>query len=131
MATCELCGEPMPAGEEMFKYHGYSGPCPKPPKHKQPIQHASDCAIHDGPAMVAGDCTCGADINAFYAAHIANGPNHVVLVTIFFGANEDTHIFSSLEKAQTWADKQAGTALFSTRVIDVPEYGNVPKGEQN
>lgn len=27
---CELCGEPMPPGEEMFKYHGYSGPCPKP-----------------------------------------------------------------------------------------------------
>lgn len=30
-ATCELCGEPMPPGEEMFKFHGYSGPCPKPP----------------------------------------------------------------------------------------------------
>jgi hypothetical protein len=30
-ATCELCGEPMPPGEEMFKYHGYSGDCPKPP----------------------------------------------------------------------------------------------------
>lgn len=29
---CELCGEPMPAGEEMFKFHGYSGPCPKPPQ---------------------------------------------------------------------------------------------------
>lgn len=28
---CELCGEPMPAGEQMFKFHGYSGPCPKPP----------------------------------------------------------------------------------------------------
>lgn len=27
---CELCGEPMPAGEEMFKYHDYSGDCPKP-----------------------------------------------------------------------------------------------------
>lgn len=27
---CGLCGEPMPAGEEMFKFHGYSGPCPKP-----------------------------------------------------------------------------------------------------
>lgn len=27
--TCELCGEPMPAGEEMFTYHGYSGGCPK------------------------------------------------------------------------------------------------------
>lgn len=30
-SKCELCGEPMPAGEEMFKFHGYSGPCPKPP----------------------------------------------------------------------------------------------------
>jgi hypothetical protein len=29
--SCELCGEPMPPGEEMFRYHGYSGPCPKPP----------------------------------------------------------------------------------------------------
>ena len=29
--NCQLCGEPMPPGEEMFNYHGYSGPCPKPP----------------------------------------------------------------------------------------------------
>ena len=29
-AKCALCGEPMSAGEEMFKIHGYSGPCPKP-----------------------------------------------------------------------------------------------------
>jgi hypothetical protein len=28
-ALCELCGEPMPLGEEMFKYHGLTGPCPK------------------------------------------------------------------------------------------------------
>lgn len=34
---CELCGEPMPAGEEMFKYHGYSGDCPKPPLPKPKI----------------------------------------------------------------------------------------------
>lgn len=27
--VCELCGGPMPEGEEMFKYHGYSGPCPR------------------------------------------------------------------------------------------------------
>jgi hypothetical protein len=32
---CELCGEPMPEGEEMFKFHGYSGPCPKQPIEKQ------------------------------------------------------------------------------------------------
>ena len=36
MHKCELCGEPMPAGEEMFKLHGYSGPCPKPPLPKPP-----------------------------------------------------------------------------------------------
>ncbi len=30
ISKCSLCGEPMPAGEEMFKVHGYSGPCPKP-----------------------------------------------------------------------------------------------------
>lgn len=29
--ACKICGEPMPKGEEMFNYHGYSGPCPKPP----------------------------------------------------------------------------------------------------
>ena len=28
---CEVCGEPMPPGEEMFKFHGYSCSCPKPP----------------------------------------------------------------------------------------------------
>lgn len=26
---CVVCGEPMPPGEEMFKFHGYSGPCPE------------------------------------------------------------------------------------------------------
>jgi hypothetical protein len=29
-ARCALCGEPMPPGEEMFNFHGYSGNCPKP-----------------------------------------------------------------------------------------------------
>ncbi len=31
MTKCSLCGEPMPEGEEMFLFHGYSGKCPKPP----------------------------------------------------------------------------------------------------
>ena len=35
---CQLCGEPMPAGEEMFKYHGYSGNCPKPSKIKGAVR---------------------------------------------------------------------------------------------
>lgn len=32
--NCTLCGKPMPDGEEMFMYHGHSGPCPKPPLPK-------------------------------------------------------------------------------------------------
>lgn len=34
VALCGICGEPMPPGQEMFKYHGYSGKCPKPPLEK-------------------------------------------------------------------------------------------------
>ncbi len=37
MSNCKLCGEPMPEGETMFKYHGYSGPCPKPPLQKTEV----------------------------------------------------------------------------------------------
>ena len=29
ISRCELCDEPMPQGEEMFKYHGYSCDCSK------------------------------------------------------------------------------------------------------
>lgn len=34
-AKCGLCGEPMPPGEEMFCYHGFSGPCPAKPAEQQ------------------------------------------------------------------------------------------------
>lgn len=34
IARCKLCGEPMPPGEERFKYHGFSGNCPRPPQQK-------------------------------------------------------------------------------------------------
>lgn len=39
---CELCGEPMPDGEGMFKIHGYSGNCPKPPKAAPPMTTARE-----------------------------------------------------------------------------------------
>lgn len=39
--VCGICGEPMPAGQEMFKYHGYDGnPCPKSPLPKPPSVEA-------------------------------------------------------------------------------------------
>lgn len=37
-ARCELCGEPMPPGEAMFKFHGFSGPCPKPPLQRDAVK---------------------------------------------------------------------------------------------
>lgn len=48
--TCSLCGEPMPAGEEMFKFHGYSGDCPKPPLPKplDPVREAIRSSIKAG-----------------------------------------------------------------------------------
>lgn len=36
VVRCEVCGEPLPEHESMFKYHGFSGPCPRPPLSKQP-----------------------------------------------------------------------------------------------
>lgn len=26
---CIICGKPLPPGEEVFNFHGYSGDCPK------------------------------------------------------------------------------------------------------
>lgn len=37
IALCKLCGEPMPDGEQMFNYHGYSGLCPLPPQENRQL----------------------------------------------------------------------------------------------
>ncbi len=34
--VCGVCGGPMPEGEKMFKFHGLSGPRPKPPLPQPP-----------------------------------------------------------------------------------------------
>lgn len=39
--NCELCGLPMPPSEQMFKLHGYSGPCPGPVIRKVAAEPAS------------------------------------------------------------------------------------------
>lgn len=43
-SKCGLCGDPMPKGEEMFKYHGYSGPCQKPPLQKPAVSVIDEAA---------------------------------------------------------------------------------------
>jgi hypothetical protein len=40
--------------------HKTSKPSPVP--SSRVIEHASDCAVHNGPAYEAGPCTCGAII---------------------------------------------------------------------
>lgn len=47
IALCKICGEPMPPGEEMFNYHGFSGDCPKPPLPK-PIEESGWVIEADG-----------------------------------------------------------------------------------
>ena len=36
-SKCELCGELMPIGEEAFRYHGFSGDCPKMSESLKPF----------------------------------------------------------------------------------------------
>jgi hypothetical protein len=57
MANCELCGEPMPPNEEMFKFHGYSGSCPKPMLPRKPfgqVAYEAYCLATDGKSRVSG-----------------------------------------------------------------------------
>ena len=57
---CELCGEPMPPGETMFKFHGYSGPCPKEPLPRpapinwQERAEKAEAALADGAGDLIG-----------------------------------------------------------------------------
>lgn len=72
---CALCGEPMPPGEEMFKYHGYSGNCPKPPLPKADVVCAAFQDVHRWPAECAsGDsCQCG----GWYLIRNADGSTEI------------------------------------------------------
>ena len=46
---CSICGQPMPTGEGMFKFHGHSGPCPEPEISDEVLELAK--AFHNGPLM--------------------------------------------------------------------------------
>ncbi len=51
MSNCTLCGEPMQPGEEMFKFHGSLGPCPKPPLPKPKIAAVVEYFLRDDGAL--------------------------------------------------------------------------------
>lgn len=52
-AVCGLCGFPMPKGEEMFKYHGYSGDCPSPALKRPGADTIGMKAMDEAAAKVA------------------------------------------------------------------------------
>lgn len=47
--VCQICGAPMPEGEEMFKFHGFSGPCPVP---KLPRPRSAEEAIGEAESLL-------------------------------------------------------------------------------
>lgn len=55
MTNCIVCGNPMPAGEEMFLYHGYSGKCQAPPMREwldRPFKETSQIIVEHHIARV-------------------------------------------------------------------------------
>ena len=73
------------------------------------------------------------ETEAFYARHAEGGPNHVVLAMALRadGNGFRCEVFSTLPLAHAWSDALSDTEFISTvfapHIIDVPEYGNVPK----
>lgn len=59
---CRICGESMPVGEEMFYFHGYSGPCPKPPLpvSRTACEGYKMIEIEEPHYIVSEDCMGGA-----------------------------------------------------------------------
>jgi hypothetical protein len=89
-AICELCGEPMPPGEEMFKYHGYSGDCPKPPKAKEETNK---------PTVV---CLCGSTrfIDVFQRAEFDETLKGRIVLTIGCDSKSDDELFRGPDAAE-------------------------------
>ena len=91
IAWCAICGEPMPPGEEMLKYHGYSGECPKPPLPKKeketviawtywsnemPIMEAGQCGVFHGRLFETPE-----DARNFFSSRV-NKEDVIVKVTV-------------------------------------------------
>lgn len=77
---CKLCGEPMPKGEEVFLYHGYSGPCPKPPKETSSVPWPDPTAemLSDPQFEAIWECIRSWDINVpgAYSGYMGATGNH-------------------------------------------------------
>jgi hypothetical protein len=71
----------------------------------------------------------------FWAEHAAGGPGNVVAAYARRNDGGETlGIFSTIALAEAWAEsldeEEYAGVVFAPYVIDVPEYGNVPKEER-
>lgn len=73
LPTCSLCGEPMPAGEEMFKFHGFSGSCPKPPIQKPTSKERIDAALARMQTEAFAECSLAEEVEAILREVLAEG----------------------------------------------------------
>ena len=74
-------------------------------------------------------------VDQFFAEHAAGGPSHIVAaMAVKAAGGEDFAVFSTIAKARAWADTLNDDdyrgVVFVPYVVDVPEYGNVPKGKR-
>lgn len=72
---CAICGEPMPPGEEMFKFHGYSGDCQKPRLPPPTVtivewleSHKCRCYANDVERFSCGACRTLAELERLQMA---------------------------------------------------------------
>lgn len=74
-------------------------------------------------------------VDAFYQHHAAGGATHIVVAhAMRKDGAQDIGIFSTLALARAWSDglddERYHGCVFAPYVIDVPEFGNVPKEAQ-
>lgn len=74
-------------------------------------------------------------VSDFYEQHAAGGPDCVVVAHVYFDDGERIGIFRSLDRAHAWADnfehdETCRGAVFAPYVIDIPDFGNVPREMQ-
>lgn len=87
---CEICGEPMPAGEETFKFHGYSGNCPKPPlvkPEREALRERCDARTYWEAGREAAIARIQRDLDGYYKEHGTYDPE--TGVTEFSDAGQD------------------------------------------
>lgn len=105
-AVCGLCGLPMPKGEEMFRYHGYSGPCPTPPKPKPPTTIPPTIGRVVLFKAYQNDNYPGAG-DGFQAAIVCRVWSDTCVNLCVFDANGNSHSYTSVLLVQPGGDEPA------------------------